>query len=76
MNVIAVSDLRSNLMRVLKEIERGSTIDITSRGKVIAKLVPPEYNQAKAKERLKEIGKKASVGDIISPVDAEWEALK
>jgi prevent-host-death family protein len=74
MNAIAVSELRANLMNILKKIENGSVIDITSRGKVVAKLVPPEYNRAKAKDKLKEISKTAVVGDIVSPIDSKWEA--
>ncbi len=76
MNAIAVSELRSNLMRILKEIEHGSSIDITSRGKIVAKLVPPDYNKEKARKKLTELGKNASIGDIVSPVDSQWEVLK
>ena len=76
MNVIAVSELRSNLMSILKEIEQGSSIDITSRGKIVAKLVPPDYNKEKARKKLIEISKNASIGDIISPIDSQWEVMK
>ena len=76
METIATSELRANLMKILREIEHGSTIDITSRGKVVAKLVPPDYVKEKAKDRLKEIGENAFIGDIISPVDAQWEVLQ
>ena len=76
MNTIPVSDLRANLMKVLKEIEHGSIMDITSRGKVIAKLVPPDYSQKLAKQRLKEISKHAVLGDILSPIDTQWEVLQ
>jgi prevent-host-death family protein len=74
MDTIAVSELRANLMSILNEIEHGSTKTITSRGKVIAKLVPPDYSQEKAKSRLMEIGETAVIGDLISPIDAQWEA--
>ena len=52
METIAVSDLRVNLMKVLKEIEHGAIINITSRGKVVAKLIPPEYSKEIAKKKL------------------------
>ena len=74
METIAVSELRSNLMRILKEIEHGSEISITSRGVVVAKLVPPDCNKERAFERLYEISKTAIIGDIISPIDDQWEA--
>ena len=76
MDTIAVSDLRANLMKVLKEIEHGSTVDITSRGKVVAKLVPPDYIRETAIEKLKELGKNAVLDDIISPIDVQWNALR
>ncbi len=41
MDTIAVSEFRANIMKILKEVEHGSNINITSRGKVVAKLVPP-----------------------------------
>lgn len=75
METIAVSNLRSSLMKVLKEIERGATINITSRGKVIAKLVPPDYTKKEAKNKLREVGKTAVIHDIISPIESQWKAM-
>ena len=72
METIAVSDLRVNLMKVLKEIEHGAIINITSRGKVVAKLIPPEYSKEIAKKKLKEISKTAVIQDVISPIDVQW----
>jgi len=63
-------------MKVLAEIQNGSKIYITSRGKVVAKLVPPDDKQENARKKLKEIGKKAKLHDIVSPVDVQWEAMK
>ncbi len=74
MNSIAVSELRSNLMNVLKKIEHGSSIDITSRGKVVAKLVPPDYSRKRARNKLKEISEDAVIGNIVLPLDSRWKA--
>ncbi len=74
MDTIPVSDLRANLMKVLKKIEHGSVVDITSRGKVVAKLVPPDYTREIARKKLKEIRKNAVLGDIISPINVQWKA--
>ncbi len=74
MNAIAVSKLRANLMKILKEIEHGSIIDVTSRGRVIARLVPPDYTKDMAKRKLRELGKNAVINDIISPIDVQWKA--
>ena len=50
MDTISVSNLRANLMKVLREIEHGSIIDITSRGRVVAKLVPPDFTRKLARK--------------------------
>lgn len=76
MQSIAVSDLRSNLMKILKKIEHGTSLNITSRGRVVAKLVPPDNVRANARNRLKEIGKTAILNDVISPIDEQWEVMK
>jgi len=76
MNTIAVSDLRANLMKVLKKINQGTTFTITSHGRVVAMLVPPVESSDIAKQKLEKLAKKAVIGDIISPIDIEWNALK
>jgi prevent-host-death family protein len=73
METIAVSDLRARLMKVLKEIRSGSVVDITSRGKVVARLVPPEFGRVEAKAKLRSIGKTAVLRDILSPAGGRWE---
>jgi len=73
MQPIAVSKLRANLMKILKQIEHGSSFDITSRGRVVAKLVPPDYTRKLARKKLIEIAKKAKVKDVLSPIDEKWE---
>jgi len=74
MKTIAVSYLRANLMKVLKSIESGVTIIITSHGKEIAKLVPPSYSQKEAKYKLAELSQTAQINDILTPLGEEWDA--
>jgi len=74
MKTIAVSYLRANLMTVLKSIESGLTIIITSHGKEIAKLVPPSTPKKVAKYKLAELSQTAQINDIITPVGEEWDA--
>ncbi len=76
MQQIAVSELRANMMKILKKIEHGASIDITSRGHVVAKLVPPDFSKRLAREKLAKIGKKAKIGDVISPIDTDWKAIE
>jgi len=76
MQSIAVSELRSKLMKVLKEIELGSSIDITSRGRVVARLVPPDFSRELAKNKLQVLSTTAILHDVTSPIDADWEAMR
>ncbi|MHB9011315.1 MAG: type II toxin-antitoxin system prevent-host-death family antitoxin [Ignavibacteriaceae bacterium] len=62
-------------MKVIKEIEHGSIINVTSRGIVVAKLVPPGNSREEAKYKLKKVGKHAVLGDLITPIGSKWEAL-
>ena len=68
MRSIAVSDLRANLSKILKDIEDGTSINITYRGKEIAKLVPPDIIRDEARKKLEQIAKSAQLNDVISPI--------
>ncbi len=74
MQSIAVSELRANLMSILKNIEKGTSMSITSRGKVVAKLIPPEESLKLAELKLAEIRKSAKVHDVLSPISTKWKA--
>lgn len=76
MGTIAVSDLRANLRKVMRRVERGETLDITSMGKVVARLVPPEDKEQEARKKLKEIARTAVLHDVLSPLGEEWEVEK
>lgn len=73
MKSIAVSDLRANLMKVLKNIEKGSSILITSRGKTVAKIIPPDESVKIAENKLAELSKTAKIYDILSPINENWK---
>jgi len=75
MEKVGISTLRENLSIYLKKVQKGEIITITSRGHDMAKLVPVEDKRVKSREILRELGKNASIGDIISPIDEEWEAM-
>lgn len=76
MEKVCVSTLRENLSIFLKKVQKGQVITITSRGREMAKLVPAEDSRDKSREVLRELGKNAFIGDIISPIHEEWEAMK
>ena len=74
MKTIAISDLRANLMQVLKQTQHGTKIEITSHGKVIARLVPPDTVQREAVQALNKLSESAAVYDVIAPLDEAWDA--
>ena len=76
MEKIGISTLRENLSVFLKKVQKGQVVTITSRGHEMAKLVPAEDKREKSREILRELGKNAFIGDILSPIHEEWEAMK
>ena len=76
MEKVSISTLRENLSIFLKKVQKGQVITITSRGHEMARLVPVEDKREKSREVLRELGKNASIGDILSPIYEEWEAMK
>lgn len=70
-----MSELRANLTGFLKKVAAGEVITITSRGVEVAKLVPPEHTLETAREALQRLRQTAVVGDVLSPIEDEWEAM-
>jgi len=76
MERVGVSKLRENLTIFLKKAQKGQSITITSRGHDLAKLVPLDDRIEKSRQILKQLGDTAVLGDILSPVEEQWEAMK
>jgi prevent-host-death family protein len=74
MKVIKASDFKAKCLMLLKEVEStGQRVVITKRDKPIAELVP--YRTKKnARGLLRD--RLFITGDIILPIDVEWDALK
>lgn len=73
METVGVSLFKNNLKTFLKKVKNGESIVIISRGHEIARVVPPVDNILKARKTLEELRSTAFIGDVISPIDAEWE---
>ncbi len=55
-------------MRIAEDItnaESDSSIHITSRGKVVARLVPPDFARKAARDKLDALGKTAVIHDVL-----------
>ena len=75
MKTVAISQFRAHLPTFLEWVQRGREVVITNHGAEVARLVPPS-KKMDVKARLKVLRKKAKIGDIVSPIDVEWDALK
>lgn len=76
MERVAVSEFRANLVNFLKRVERGEIITLTSRGREVAKIIPPDNKTENARNTLIKLRKTAVIGDVLSPIEDKWEVLK
>lgn len=76
MRDVKVTDLRSNLPAYLAAVQAGEELRVVSRGKVIARIVPEQNDVEAAQARLRALRGKIQVGDILSPIDVEWDAQR
>lgn len=73
---VNVTELRNHLPEYLKRVKAGEEVTVTSRGKVIARLVPEVDEVLAARKRLEELRRHSWVGDVVLPLDVEWEATR
>jgi len=71
---VNITELRQNLPTYLARVKAGDTVEVTVRGRVIARIVPEEDRQAAARKWLKKLRKSARLGDIMSPSGESWDA--
>ncbi|MBX9846826.1 MAG: type II toxin-antitoxin system Phd/YefM family antitoxin [Xanthobacteraceae bacterium] len=72
---IKASEFKAKCLAVIDEVVRtGQPVIITKRGQPMVELVP---HRAKPKSPFGILKGRIKIkGDIISPIDVEWEALK
>jgi prevent-host-death family protein len=73
--IIKASEFKAKCLALMDEVERtGQGVVITKNGKPVAELVPHRKRKKNARGILKD--SLFITGDIISPIDVEWDALK
>ena len=73
--IVKASEFKAKCLALMDEVQRtGRSVVITKRGEPVADLVP--HRLAKPNVRGIWKGKVEIIGDIMSPIDVEWEALK
>lgn len=70
---VNVTELRNNLPTYLGKVKTGEEVAVTSRGRVIARLVPEIDESSAARQRLLAARKESWVGDVVSPTGEAWE---
>jgi prevent-host-death family protein len=72
---VKASEFKAKCLALMDEVGRtGRGVVITKRGKPVAELVP--HRSAKRSPRGILKGELEITGDIMSPIDVEWDALK
>ncbi|HEX5726368.1 MAG TPA: type II toxin-antitoxin system Phd/YefM family antitoxin [Longimicrobiaceae bacterium] len=70
---VSAALFKTHCLRLIEEVRQGrSQVVITRYGKPVAKLVPFEEGPPSLVGHL--AGAVAAYGDLVSPLDAEWEA--
>jgi antitoxin (DNA-binding transcriptional repressor) of toxin-antitoxin stability system len=75
MQTVNISDFRANLLSYLESANSGVELQICSKGKVLATISPPQNRREQAKTQLAALASTAQIGDVINPIDSEWEAM-
>jgi prevent-host-death family protein len=72
---IKASEFKAKCLALMDEVARtGVAVVITKNGKPVAELVPHRPRKRSLRGIFK--NKLFIVGDIMSPIDVEWDALK
>ncbi len=71
---VSVSELRQNLPAYLAQVGKGREIEVTSHGRIIARIVAGGNPGQEARERLLAARARCKVGDVLSPSGDRWDA--
>jgi antitoxin (DNA-binding transcriptional repressor) of toxin-antitoxin stability system len=73
--LLKASDCKAKFLSLIEDISTtGECVTVTKRGKPLVDMIPHRANKKDAFGILK--GHIEIKGDIISPIDVEWDALK
>lgn len=73
---VGITEFRSNMNVLLQRVQAGEIISLQLRGTEIAKIVPSDIASDLAMAELQRLSETAIVGDVLSPIDEPWEAMK
>lgn len=76
MKRVNVTELRAHLPEYLGRARRGESIVVMSRGKPVARLMPVGETAKSAREQIELLRKRARIGDVVSPIDTQWNVAR
>lgn len=72
MQTVNISDFQANLLKYLSLANAGEVISVTSEGKLLVTITPPENQKEIARKQLDSLSQTAVIHDVLSPVDSDW----
>jgi prevent-host-death family protein len=73
MALVSVSDLRQNLPAFLKRVQAGEELQVTSRGRIIARIAPERDPAEDSRQWLLDLRDRVTLGDVVQGIpDVEW----
>ena len=76
MKQVTISDFRANLLKYLQSVQRGEQMNITSKGTMLATLIPPVSQHKASREKLAKLARTAVIHDVVTSVEDSWNAMK
>jgi len=76
MITIGASEFKAKCLELLDRVRLGETIRVTKRGKVVAEVRPPANEKPAYAGPGFAKGEIKILGDILGPLDEDWEALR
>jgi prevent-host-death family protein len=74
MLTVNVTELRTHLPEYLGKVRAGQEVAVTSRGRIVARIVPDSDNAVRARQALASLRGSCAIGDVVSPLDEAWDA--
>ncbi len=73
MTLVSVSDLRQHLPAFLKRVQAGEELQVTSRGRIIARIAPERDPADEARQWLLDLRDRVCLGDVVHAIpEVEW----
>ena len=73
---VNISEFRTNLLKYLKNVHSGAQINVTSKGTLLATVIPPVSQRDAAKAELSKLAKSAVIHDVVSPLENDWDVME